>query len=114
MVAFRGLSLSGAALVCAVGCSASPEFEPAPIATAASPVIGGTADTEHEAVVMLTNFDFLGSGTVIAVEDGVGYILTNFIGEDATDVAVGDGSCWPASCDFRDVLGVTIHPEFDG
>ncbi len=61
------------------GCDAPAPRSTAPAtASAEAPIIEGSADTEHPAVVWLFNSDdgFACSGTIIAVDGTTGYVLT--------------------------------------
>lgn len=72
------LLLTAALASCAVpGPDSSPDSgAPEPIASDASPIISGTADTTHPAVVAVLSNSSACTGTIIKVSGSVGYVLT--------------------------------------
>ncbi|MFO0643597.1 MAG: S1 family peptidase [Polyangiaceae bacterium] len=109
-------SLFGLGLA-SVGCSGSP-LDP-PVGTAEGAVIGGAADTTHEAVVAIIsqrgNEAGACSGTIVKKEGRVAWVLTaaHCVDIPPTIVFMGPNYDSPDAKRFE-VLDYTAHPSYNG
>lgn len=114
-------ALGALGLVVAVtGCSSQMPVDPQETSSVASPIIGGAADTTHDAVVAIIsqqgNQAGACTGTIVKVNGQVGYVLTaaHCVSPIAPTIVLMGDDYGAASAKRYDVLDYAAHPSYNG
>src|SRR5262245_33256334 len=116
-------SLSGVSLWGALAACGNASSEPVALSHAEQPIFGGGVDTEHPEVMLLASQrGFLCSGTVVATDGPIGFLLTAahcVTEEDGTalpadDFVVVPGEDFAESTSAFAALSVSVEPSYDG
>jgi hypothetical protein len=123
----RASGVSASALAAALAACGSPSDGLA-LAHLEQPIFGGVVDDAHGAVMLLASRDgFLCTGTVIHVEQGMGYLLTaahcvteeaedepGLVPLDAKDFIVVPGVDFAESTTAFSARAISVEPTYDG
>jgi MYXO-CTERM domain-containing protein len=104
------------AVLPASGCLASPDGADELVDTEAQPIINGSPDSTHQAVVAVLGNQSECSGTIIHVASSTGYVLTaaHCCTAQNPPVVVRQGNSYVSGYTQYNVTGYKAHPGYNG